>query len=331
MMLVVLILNVLIVYLVKTIRKNNASSILAQDTISVDAKITILLTPIKITIMEKDELLQKVEEAKSLKKLSELVENEELEVNIEGLNLTDAKEAVKNYIEELPEDEDGDGDGDDDNEGDDGDGNKKHRNDVKNQRTMADIIKEMKKDPNRDVDFIERRVKYLNSLRDVEGEYGEYAMGTLTLDAPIKGYVATVNPETGDTDYVLGDQELVNFIVPSLIHTLRDNPEFAALYNKVRDDDTLLYKILAGTTVKMAVEYVDANTDWINPLSRNRNQQTRQFDHDTVIVTIYDVKELGPDAELWSDLERIQSMGAVSPSVVLALLDRNKKRIKSRR
>lgn len=294
--------------------------------------------------MEKDELLQKVEETKSLKKLSELVENEELEVSIEGLNLADAKEAVKNYIEELPEDEDGDN-GDDDNEGNDNedgneDGNegnnegsdeKKHRNDVKNQRTMADIIKEMKTDQNRDVDFIERRVKYLNSLRDVEGEYGEYAMGTLTLDAPIKGYVATVNLETGDTDYVLGDQELVNFIVPSLIHTLRDNPEFAALYNKVRDDDTLLYKILAGTTVKMAVEYVDANTDWINPLSRNRNQQTRQFDHDTVIITIYDVKELGPDAELWSDLERIQSMGAVSPSVVLALLDRNKKRIKSRR
>lgn len=319
----------------KTIRKNNASSILAQDTISVDAKITILLTPIKITIMETNELLQKVEETKSLKKLAELVENEELEVNIEGLNLADAKEAVKKYIEELPA-EDDDDDDDDNNEGDDDDdddegSDKKHRNDVKNKRTMADIIKEMKKDPNRDVDFIERRVKYLNSLRDVEGEYGEYAMGTLTLDAPIKGYVATVNPETGDTDYVLGDQELVNFIVPSLIHTLRDNPEFAALYNKVRDDDTLLYKILAGTTVKMAVEYVDANTDWINPLSRNRNQQVRQFDHDTVIVTIYDVKELGPDAELWSDLERIQSMGAVSPSVVLALLDRNKKKIKSRR
>lgn len=285
----------------------------------------------------KEEVLQKVEEATSLRGLKKILEENEVEVNLEGMTFAKAKEAIKNFFADDDDDDADEVDDDDeviddtDEVDDDDDDDKKHRNDVKNKRTMADIIKDMKKDVNRDVDFIERKVKFLNSLRDVEGEYGEYAMGTLTLDAPIKGYVASLNPETGETDYVLGDQELVNFIVPSLIHTLRDNPEFAALYNKVRDDDTLLYKILAGTTVKMAVEYVTANTDWTNPLSRNRNQQVRSFDHDTVIVTIYDVKELGPDAELWADLERIQSMGAVSPAVVLALLDRNKKKMKSRR
>lgn len=343
MMLVVLILNVLIVYLVKTIRKNNASSILAQDTISVDAKITILLTPIKITIMETNELIKLVEETTDLRKLKKLMDENSITVDIKGMTIDKAKAAVIEYLK--PEDDDNDDDAennddendaenddsDDDEDGDTEDEKKPRRNAGKKQKTMAEIIKEMKADPSRDVDFIDREVKFLNSLRDVEGEYGEYAMGTLTLAEPIEGYVASVNEENGETEYTLGDQELVNFIVPSLIHTLRDNPEMAGIYNKVRDDDSLLYKVLAGTTVKMAVEYVPANTDWVNPLSRNRNKQTRQFDHDTVITTIYGIKNLGPDAELWADLERVGSIGAISPAVVLALLDRSKKKIKARR
>ena len=343
MMLVVLILNVLIVYLAKTIRKNNASSILAQDTISVDAKITILLTPIKITIMETNELIQLVEETTDLRKLKKLMDENSITVDIKGMTIDKAKAAVIEYLKPEDDDEDDDvennddendaenGEADDDEDDDAEDEKKPRRNAGKKQKTMAEIIKEMKADPSRDVDFIEREIKFLNSLRDVEGEYGEYAMGTLTLAEPIEGYVASVNEENGETEYTLGDQELVNFIVPSLIHTLRDNPEMAGIYNKVRDDDSLLYKVLAGTTVKMAVEYVPANTDWVNPLSRNRNKQTRQFDHDTVITTIYGIKNLGPDAELWADLERVGSIGAISPAVVLALLDRSKKKIKSRR
>ena len=333
------------------ISNDKSRSIRDIGSISVDAKITILLTPIKITIMETNELIQLVEETTDLRKLKKLMDENSITVDIKGMTIDKAKAAVIEYLKPEDDDEDDDvennddendaedgeaddaedGEADDDEDGDAEDEKKPRRNAGKKQKTMAEIIKEMKADTSRDVDFIEREIKFLNSLRDVEGEYGEYAMGTLTLAEPIEGYVASVNEENGETEYTLGDQELVNFIVPSLIHTLRDNPEMAGIYNKVRDDDSLLYKVLAGTTVKMAVEYVPANTDWVNPLSRNRNKQTRQFDHDTVITTIYGIKNLGPDAELWADLERVGSIGAISPAVVLALLDRSKKKIKSRR
>lgn len=287
--------------------------------------------------MKKEDFLQMVDEMSKVAQAKKFIKDHELEedVDLDGLNLADAKAAITEFIESLEDDdelfdesetgvEDSTEENDDENEG----SNKRNAN--KKVKTTLDIAKELMKDKNRDIDNITRTVKYVNSLRDVEGEYGDYEMGTLTIDSPIEGYVAETDEDTGETTYTLGDQTLINFMVPTMIATLRENKQLAGIYNKVKADTSLLYQVLAGTEVRMLVEYVPKNTDWVNPFSHRKNPTVRNYDHDVVIAMIYDIKNLGPTAELWADMELLGG-AAMNPAVAMALLERAKKTMKSKK
>lgn len=293
--------------------------------------------------MNKEDLLKLVDEAGNLAAVKKIAVENHLEVDLTGLNKEEAKNALREYIESLDDDDDllddenpddenpddenpiGDENPDDENPG--AEGSKRNNNKKEKTKTTLEIAKALMKDPNRDIDNVTRKVTYINNLRDKEGEYGEYTMGTLTIDTPIEGFVASED-EFGVVEYVPGDQTMINFMVPSLIATLRDNKQLAGIYNKIRDNHDLLYQIMADTEVRMLIEYVPANTPWTNPFSRSRKPTVREYDHDVCIAMIYGIKKLGPQAELWADMESIGNMGMSNPAVVLALLDRMKKQMK---
>lgn len=292
-----------------------------------------------------EELLKKIEEISNLRELKKLITENGIEIDIKGMSLDDAKSAViealkaedenvddadESDVDDEADEADSDTDEGDDESDDSDEKPKAKRNAKKRTESMTEIALKMAKDPNRDCDIITREIKYLNSIRDEDGEFGEYSTGTMTLAEPIEGYVAETDPVTGNVTYVLGDQTMIRIIIPSFINTLRESPELASVYNKIRDDDTLLYKVLAGTKVKMVVEYVSANTEWTNPLSRNRTKIVRTFDHDTVIATVFDIVALGPSGELWTDLEMLNGIADLNPGVVLALLDKTKKKMRRR-
>lgn len=285
--------------------------------------------------MNKEDLLKLVDEAGNLAAVKKIANENNLEVDLTGLNKEDAKNALREYIDSLEdddEDEDEDAvqtDEDEVEDEDEDDDAPRKRNNNKKEKTKSplEIAKALMKDPNRDIDNVVREIKYLNNLRDYEGDYGEYQMGTLTIDVPIEGFVASED-EFGVVTYVPGDQVMINFMVPSMIATIRNHKQLSGLYNKIREDHNLLYQLMPGSQVRMLIEYVPANTPWTNPFSNSRKPTVREYDHDVCIAMIYDIKKLGPQAEMWADMESIGNAGMSNPAVVLALLDRMKKQMK---
>lgn len=293
--------------------------------------------------MTREELVQLVDEAGNLAKVKKVINDLGIaeELDTEGKTKDELKDAIKAYFEDMSDDEfkqffaepedDSEDDPEDNNDDSDNDDyeDDHHAGRNKNKKatkTPEEIVKELMKDPSRDCDNITRTITYLNSLKEVEGEYGDYKLGTLTIDIPIDGFVAE-DDGFGNTTWVVGDQTMITFITSSIIATLRNDPELAGVYNKIREDENLLYQVLAGTKVKMLVEYVPANTDWVNPFSRSRRPTVRNYDHDTCIAMIYKIESLGPDAQLWADMS-VVGANALSPAVVLAMLEARRKKLR---
>lgn len=290
--------------------------------------------------MKKKEFIEAVEAATNVAKIKKLVADNNVEIDLAGMNKDDAKSAVLQIIEDeyseledddelIVEEPDEEGEEEPDEEGEEGNqgnGIITNRNKNKKVETLAEKIKRIKTDANRDCDDIVRTVKYLNNITEKDGEYGTYNMGTMTLETPIDGYVAETD-EFGVTTWVPGDQTMVFFITSALIATIREDPQMAGVYNKIRDDETLLYQVVANTKFKMLVEYVSANQSWTNPFSRNAHPTPRSYDHDWIAVMPYAVAELGPDAQMWADMNALG--GNVKADVVLALLAQRKKSLKS--
>lgn len=291
--------------------------------------------------MTREELVQLVDEAGNLAKVKKVINDLGIaeELDTEGKTKDELKDAIKAYFEDMTDDEfdnffneeaedesDDEDDAEDDDDPEDDDRRAGRNKNKKATKTPEEIVKEILREGVRDCDDVTRTIMYLNSITEKEGEYGDYNLGTLTIDKPIDGFIAE-DDGFGGTRYVPGDQDMIMFITNTFISTLRNDPELASVYNKIKKDNDLLYKVCPGTRVKMLIEYVPANTDWYNPFSRKRNPTPKNYDHDWVAAMIYKIVEIGPTAQLWSDMETV-GVEALNPAVVLAMLEARRKKLR---
>ena len=99
----------------------------------------------------------------------------------------------------------------------------------------------------------------------------------LTLDKPVKGYVAKEDGtfEPGETNVIF----ISSFAVASI---LKDNDECAFAANHLVEHPEALNVILSRAKIDIIQEPVTAGTEYKNPWSSNQDNAT-VFDHDTII------------------------------------------------
>ena len=131
-------------------------------------------------------------------------------------------------------------------------------------------------------------------------EMTNYARVAITLDKPVKGYVA--NPNLGKTpgkdgvpadadvtsEYVIG---LVNVIFVSnfsLIATLREIPDVAFAGNALLDSPKRIGVILSGATINIVQEAVAEGQEYKNPFSDNSTPTVVK--HDSYYNHVFDIR-----------------------------------------
>ena len=131
-------------------------------------------------------------------------------------------------------------------------------------------------------------------------EMTNYSRVAITLDKPVKGYVANVYfgkeagkdgvPADADvtSEYVIG---LVNVIFVSnfsLIATLREIPDVAFAGNALLESPKRIGVILSGATINIVQEAVAEGQEYRNPFSDNAAPTVVK--HDSYYNHVYDIR-----------------------------------------
>lgn len=180
--------------------------------------------------------------------------------------------------------------------------------------TPKQIVAELFKDESRQLCSYRRQIKVVNTIRHIVGDNGEYNRICLSFTKNIDGYVA-VTDENEMVDWKKGKTDMVFVLDGSIIATIKNNPELAPYYNAIRENPELLYTILAGSVVMVLTEDVPADTEYVNPFSRN--SAPKEYDHDWMSTNIYEIVSLGKAAKEWIALQKLVKAGAFNNGNIL--------------
>lgn len=180
--------------------------------------------------------------------------------------------------------------------------------------TPKQIVAELFKDESRQLCSYRRQIKVVNTIRHIVGDNGEYNRICLSFTKNIDGYVA-VTDENEMVDWKKGKTDMVFVLDGSIIATIKNNPELAPYYNAIRENPELLYTILAGSVVMVLTEDVPADTEYVNPFSRN--SAPKEYDHDWMSTNIYEIVSLGKAAKEWIALQKLAKAGAFNNGNIL--------------
>lgn len=172
--------------------------------------------------------------------------------------------------------------------------------------TPAKIVAKAMADENREINLYERVIKVVNTIKKIDGDNGEYHRVALSFEKPVDGYVAHEDPDEGIV-WERGKTNMVFVIFGSILATIKNNKELAPYYDSIREDPRVLYTILAGTKVKSMLEYVPADTPYVNPFSTTGKE--REYDHDWCATAIYEITELGKAAKDWLKIKKLERAG----------------------
>lgn len=131
-------------------------------------------------------------------------------------------------------------------------------------------------------------------------EMTNYARVAITLDKPVKGYVA--NPYLGKTpgadgvpadadvtsEYVVGMVNIIFVSNYSLIATLREIPDVAFAGNALLESPKRIGVILSGATINIVQEAVAEGQEYKNPFSDNAAPTVVK--HDSFYNHVYDIR-----------------------------------------
>lgn len=131
-------------------------------------------------------------------------------------------------------------------------------------------------------------------------EMTNYSRVAITLDKPVKGYIANVyfGKEAGKdgvpadanvTDaYVIGDVNVIFVSNFSLIATLREIPDVAFAGNSLLESPKRIGVILSGATINIVQEAVAEGQEYKNPFSDNATPTVVK--HDSYYNHVFDIR-----------------------------------------
>ena len=106
----------------------------------------------------------------------------------------------------------------------------------------------------------------------------------LTLDKPVKGYVAKE-----DGTFVKGETNVIFVSAFAVASVLKDNDDTAFAANHLVENPQAMNVILSRATIDIIQEPVASGQEYRNPWSSNEDNST-VFDHDTIINHLTSIK-----------------------------------------
>ena len=106
----------------------------------------------------------------------------------------------------------------------------------------------------------------------------------LTLDKPVKGYVAKE-----DGTFAEGETNVIFVSAFAIASVLKDNDDTAFAANHLVENPQAMNVILSRATIDIIQEPVASGQEYRNPWSSNEDNST-VFDHDTIINHLTSIK-----------------------------------------
>ncbi len=117
----------------------------------------------------------------------------------------------------------------------------------------------------------------------VESNYMRVGLG---INKPVKGFISRDNGMTYD-------ETTTNLIFTSnyaLSGMIKQNEDYAWLNEVFTNNPELLKVILTGAKIDIVQQKVEANTEYTNPFSTNKNANPVSYTHDIIINYIIGIK-----------------------------------------
>lgn len=113
-----------------------------------------------------------------------------------------------------------------------------------------------------------------------------YSRVGLTLNRPVKGFISTDNGLTYN-------ETTTNLIFTSnyaLSGMIKQNEDYSWLNDVFVNNPELSKVILTGAKIDIVQQKIEANTEYINPFSNNKNANPVSYTHDIIINYIIGIK-----------------------------------------
>ena len=112
----------------------------------------------------------------------------------------------------------------------------------------------------------------------------KYVRLGITTTKPVKAFVA--NKETGL--FELGESNLIFVSLFTICAILRDDKKARFAIDRIEENPECIKIILDDATFDIIQEYVDANTEYVNPWTTE--EKSKIYAHDTIINHVINIK-----------------------------------------
>lgn len=120
-------------------------------------------------------------------------------------------------------------------------------------------------------------------------EFDTWTRIALTLNKPIKGFVAIEDEATGEIEYKLGITKVMFTSLYALNAVLKTaNKHYREFANDILSNHEMFPSIIMNASIDIVSEFIEDGTPYKNPFSDNAEET--EFDGDRYINNVYDVK-----------------------------------------